>query len=460
MERDEAEAVVEGLLTAHDGAVEALQSAASALSDVEGEISDLVKDIRRMKNERRGLRGADRDYLNWCIDNAYSDFDGLKKRRQDAGKDMRECNRCFRTVRSEMKRMVGRLKRVLDCTNFTAPSLPVQGPFSSTSGLHTIRQAYEQASSFALVLLQRLETALNASIAGARTAPEFGLSTREGNADFTAGQGDCGIEEDFHTLSPGENRYVVVMQGGEALVSTVGPMDDVVEGETDVLAYNVVDARDGRVLVARSVPFKAFTLPPNRWDAGERSQEIFGVDTAMAWMAARGRRAIVALGGPGRPDILSLTRNGKLVRSEVKGTFSDTSLGASGLFRSRKVSRMEQISLSFLPQIWDGKGPAKDSISVAENSREWIAISAGSILRHLDQVAAQMDDPQLKADYSELADRFRSSYLEGRLVEEGSEVIQVGRSADGLPDPADSMAVHQYCEVARPSQIVQINVGT
>jgi hypothetical protein len=178
----------------------------------------------------------------------------------------------------------------------------------------------------------------------------------------------------------------------------------------------------------------------------------------MAWMAARGRRAIVSLGGPGCPDILSLTRDGRIVRTEVKGTFTGTQLGASGLFRSRQVKRFEQVTLSLLPQIWDGKGPANESVLVAENSRDWISISAGRILKQIDEVVKQLTDPMLRRHYSDLSDKFRSSYLEGGLEDEYSELIQVGQGFE-LPDPRNSMRTYQYLAEAKPSQVVQINVG-
>jgi hypothetical protein len=177
----------------------------------------------------------------------------------------------------------------------------------------------------------------------------------------------------------------------------------------------------------------------------------------MAWMAARGRQAIVSLGGPGRPDILSLTRDGRLVRTEVKGTFAGTQLGESGLFRRRQVKRFEQVSLALLPQIWDGKGPANETVLVAENSRDWISITAGSILRQLDEMVEQLTDPILRRNYTTLSDKFRSSYLDGRLVDEDSEVIQVGLGIE-LPDPRDSIKTYEYLAEAKPTQVVQINV--
>lgn len=491
MDRHEAETLADRLLGEFQVASADLESAVGELERVKSEIREKRDDIGWLKSERRGLRGPDRDYLTTQIDSAYDDLSCLHDRRHDASDALRQCKREVGATRSSMKRLVGRLRRVVEKSGSGAPRIVVGGGLASASGFGEISQAYDQAGAFAVILIQTLQAALDGSghttattaaisFAEARPSTTNSADSADSSAAVTRGGGGqvvgataagdgraidtptpvreplLGIEESFLGYVPEERRRVAFMTAGQVHIETVQAMEGVEEPHHDVLSYNIVGS-DGALVAHREVPLAVFELPKDRWDAGDRRQEDFGVETAMAWMAARGRRAIVAIGGPGRPDVLSLTHDGQLVRSEVKGTFSGTSLGAAGLFRPRIVSRMEQVSLSLLPQIWDGNGPANDSVKVAENSRSWIAISAGSVLKQLDQLADQVEDSGLRTDYMELADRFRTSYLDGRFVEEGSEVIQVGQGEE-LPDPSNSIVLHQYCEAARPSQIIQINV--
>ncbi len=256
-----------------------------------------------------------------------------------------------------------------------------------------------------------------------------------------------------------EARRVVVFRDGESEFFVPDSMHDLTVFLESTYDYEILLGPTD-TLLRGSVPYRVFTLPRSRWDQRGRTAERFAVETAMAWMTSRGRRAVVALGGPGKPDILSLTQDGRLVRSEIKGTFNNTPLAGQGVFRTVRVAKFERVPDVLKPsavRLPDGSF----RVTVAENSREWVQINAGSILRSLDLIAKQVKDPSMQASYIELADKFKRSYRDGRIGREASELVQVGQGGPGgeLPYPDASTTMSRYCYEARPDQIVQLQVG-
>lgn len=72
----------------------------------------------------------------------------------------------------------------------------------------------------------------------------------------------------------------------------------------------------------------------NTWFVEEGYFEIASVKYTTAYLDTLGHSAIVDVGGPGLPDMLSLSFDKRICITEIKGTKSQTDLHASGLKRT------------------------------------------------------------------------------------------------------------------------------
>jgi hypothetical protein len=170
------------------------------------------------------------------------------------------------------------------------------------------------------------------------------------------------------------------------------------------------------------------------------------IEVAVSFLASQRHRAIVVLGGPGRPDVLSLDQSGKLRITEVKGTRSGTSLAQAGLLRT----------------VSEGSEDPLSTIKLFENSPEWLRRNSADVLTNLKQMEMAATNASQRAHLQDLAHKWGKAIAKDfRLNDEYStEIIQVGfsSSGEGLPFLEPSTMLHAYCGEVQPERIVQIDL--
>lgn len=184
------------------------------------------------------------------------------------------------------------------------------------------------------------------------------------------------------------------------------------------------------------------------------STEQKAVAHAAALLNARGHSVVLAIGGPGLADMISLDSKGQLWISEVKGTEVGGALPQSGL----KRTLLDSLSAG-----------DRGLTTMFENSPEWLLRRPGGVNRVdqvLDEIGRAIDaskDPARTQELRSLREKYREGARDGfSPLTSNNELIQVGfqSSGDYLPPPMlhRSKVFDEYIEAAEPSRIVQIDV--
>lgn len=196
-----------------------------------------------------------------------------------------------------------------------------------------------------------------------------------------------------------------------------------------------------------SVPYSAYEVSGEPFaESMERSTEEFAVDVASSFLASVGHRAVIAFGGPGRVDLLSLDRNGRVVRTEVKGSEMGTPLDRSGMLRRVQVEGSS---------VGPGK-PGNGTELMFELSPPWLSRTAPNTLRDIQATAASVQEPLLRAHYRELAAAYEEDFRRGFPLG-GSQVIQVGHGEE-LPYLENSPMLDSFSATVQPDAYIQIDV--
>jgi len=202
-----------------------------------------------------------------------------------------------------------------------------------------------------------------------------------------------------------------------------------------------------------AIPYRVYSVPrQDRIIDGETAERL-GLSVTSSILAAEGRRAIVLLGGPAKPDMISLDSAGKLWLTEVKGTFKGTALSRAGLLRS--VIGNPDDPRAQLPDPLTGK------VKVWENSPEWLRRSGADVLRNLKAMEEAAADQSAKSAVRELMLRYAEAVSAGfEPTSHMTEMFQVGSSSIGesLPYLDASPALHAYCAEVEPERITQVEV--
>ena len=195
----------------------------------------------------------------------------------------------------------------------------------------------------------------------------------------------------------------------------------------------------------RSVLFDSYVVADSL-DVNDLTVETIGVVYATALLGAEGRGAIFSLGGPGRPDMLSLDAEQNLWITEIKATLQ----GGRGLHET-----------GLLRTLSDGDGGTNQ---LFENSSAWLQRSGIDVLRGIDGRIQRAVSPAEAEELSILRDRYAEAVRFGFASDRfKAEVIQVGLVTPDsdylLPlTVANSRMMDRFIDDVRPERIVQVNV--
>lgn len=347
----------------------------------------------------------------------------------------------------------------------------ILGPEWVSPGTANIATAFNEAIGFAYSQLARLESALNANQSDKEPfelpLPQNFIPSADGLLlSDMQDQPSISAESPYDSFEP-------MLPGslGASSFSPIASIQEYEEGSASVLCYanGVFSAFDtpkvGQISVVLdttydyevgaktgSVPYKVYAIPACDWTNDKGSAERFGVEVTAAMLAAEGRRAIVSLGGPGKPDLISLDAMGRIWMTEVKGSFKGRPLYKSGLLRDvRELSELYE----------DRPDPLGGRERVWENSPDWLRRSGPDVLRVLKQIEAATEDSKIKADVKELTLRYAEAVSAGfDKNSHTTEIFQVASLADdqGAPYLDPNPTVHAYCAEVEPARITQVDV--
>ncbi len=194
-----------------------------------------------------------------------------------------------------------------------------------------------------------------------------------------------------------------------------------------------------------TVPYDSYVVADSL-DTDGLSMEAIGVAYASALLGAEGRDAILSLGGPGRPDMLSLDRDRNLWITEIKATQQ----GGRGLHET-----------GLLRSLTDAAGVP---LQLFENSAPWLRRSGVEVLRSIEAALTRAASTAEMETLAVLKDRYVEAVRAGFPSEAfKSEVVQVGLiSPDAdylLPlTVANSGVIDRFVDDVRPDRIAQVNV--
>jgi len=207
-------------------------------------------------------------------------------------------------------------------------------------------------------------------------------------------------------------------------------------------AYATVDG-------SRTVPYESYSLFDTLSVDG-LSVEEKSLMYAEAFLQSRGHRAVMSIGGPGLPDIISLDRDGRLWISEIKGTDVSRLLPATGLERTLS-------------------GEGQESQTLFENSSAWLLRQTAAFNR-VDQVLTAANrayegenDAGKKEEFRLLRESYRAAAREGfNALSCDKQLVQVGFQGDGdnlrPPSAMRSQVLDRYIGDVEPAMIVQVEV--
>lgn len=325
-------------------------------------------------------------------------------------------------------------------------------------GAAEIEQAYDEAHSFALYQLSRINSALNehdSSTNFQSPSSNFGFAGNFPSVDgenFKFGQVTAGADDsteiaNFYSEAVNANEaqdslinqtLVFTYIGGQIELLMPQALDGISQTLETTYDYEVGDK-------SGSVPYRVYRIPKEAWNKEDYTAESFAVNVAVSKLIAEGRQAIVILGGPGKPDIISVDANNKLCFTEVKGSYSGRHLANSGLLRTVKD---------------ETEDPLLGETKVWENSPEWLRRSGVDVLRNLKDMQDKNDDPNTKSQLQELYLLYSDAVANGFEKDNHlTEIYQVGNLDDGdeLPYLEANATLHAYCAEVEPESITQIS---
>lgn len=231
------------------------------------------------------------------------------------------------------------------------------------------------------------------------------------------------------SVEAGTNIFV---RGGKALTGSRSLLPIPLPAIQNLLEVNV----GGKSM---RVPIASFSISAKQWQASGRTAEKFAIDTTLAFMAAEKRLMTVVLGGPGAPDILSIDKLGRLISTEVKGSFSGTPLDRAGLLRN--VRSADPLT----------------GEKMYENSPEWHRRNAARVLSNLNRAAATATGGT-QAQIREVASHYAKAMdlgFESNSIT--SEVFQVGERKE-LPMIEPSAMTQSFLADTYTDRVIQIDV--
>jgi len=386
------------------------------------------------------------------IDDAESALAGAQARVERLGAEIQNVREEISHLESELRAVYDdgmheklTIQSIIDVNRRQSTS--IDGPDWAQQGIREIDASTGEARTFAQAQLARLDSVLAESA-------ESDLSSRSGYAGSSS-VGGSGLVRDRGAMQRGVTsndegpaptpRSLVSVAGGEVtLTSLENPINTALVVES-TYEFEVGERRG-------AIPYRVFSLA----DTGSleiQNPEEFGVRVTAEMLAAEGRPCIIALGGPSKPDILSLDGAGNLWLTEVKGSFKGTPLARAGLLRTLKPDTPTEAAAA---------DPLTSTVKVWENSPEWLRRSGVDVLKNLTMIEGTVDDADLRTKIHELTLRYAQAVTTGFEEEDYcTEIFQVGALAgsESLPYLDPNPTLHAYCADVEPTRITQVTTG-
>jgi hypothetical protein len=388
------------------------ETARSELDALSKAIDSLTGEISSLANERRSAPRSEKSYYTDLIRDAKDSRRGLIDGANAARGELEKLGAELRGLRGKAWSLERRLSG--EASRLERGAGKLRGPATGAvvAGLADVGSAVVQGHRFAAELLDSLREITGAG----RSTGELEYVPIEGPSGIYNGQAAGNL---LTLLEPPRTEPYLTYDSGNTV-----PCESYVVSDT------------------LQVP-----------EPANRDIELASIEYAKALLEMEGHSGIFEVGGPGLPDMLSVSPDEKLCVTEIKGTTKQTDLHASGLKRSL---------------VRDGS-EGREVESLMENSPAWLMRSGSGfdrvkqVLDAIDKAVAVENVASRKSELLSLRDGYREAAARGfnPLVCD-RQLVQVGfhREGDVLKPPSAtrSQVFDEYVREVQPSRVVQVDV--
>jgi len=389
------------------------ETARSELDSLSEAIDSLREEISSLADERRSAPRSEKSYYTDLIRDAKDRRRGLIDDAKAARGELAELGAELRSLRGEARSLERGLSSEASRLERGAGKLRGPAVGAMAAGLAEIGSAVVHGHRFAAEMLE----ALGDITGSGRSVGELEYVPIEGFSGGYHGQGD-----------------------GNSLTLLEPPRTE---------PYLTYDS-------GNTVPCESYVVADTLRTPGpsNRDIELASIEYTKALLEMECHSGIFEVGGPGLPDMLSVSPDEKLCVTEIKGTTKQTDLHASGLKRTlvRDDSEGRQVVESLM-----------------ENSPAWLMRSGSGfdrvtrVLDAIDKAVAEETVASRKSELLSLRDGYREAAARGfnPLVCD-RQLVQVGFHGEGdvlkPPSATRSQVFDEYVREVQPSRVVQVDV--
>ena len=390
------------------------ETARSELDALNKAIDSLRKEISSLAYDRRSVPRSEKSYYTNLIKEAKERISQLIGDAKDTRGELAKIGTDLRSFRNEARSLGRRLSSEASRLERGASKLRGPAPNVVIAGLADINNAVVQGHRFVADMLDALEEITGS---GSTSVDELEYIPIGASSCGSYGQDES---LPLTLLEPPRTESYLTYDGG----STVS-----------CESYVVADTLRTPVPLNRDI-------------------EMASIEYTRALLELEGHSGIFEIGGPGLPDMLSLSPDERLCVTEIKGTAKQTGLHASGLKRTlvRNDSEDQMVVESLM-----------------ENSPAWLMRSGSGfdrvtqVLDAIDKAVAEETVASRKSELLSLRDGYREAATRGfnPLVCD-RQLAQVGfhREGDVLKplSAIRSEVFDEYVREVQPSRVVQVDV--
>lgn len=437
----------ESALELRERFVDASRELAEATADMErlrSEIADCTATIEGLYSDRRSVRREERYRYTEQISEEKDCRQALREELNTQRERRRQATSRIRSVRLEAQSsktfLAGEVRRL----GSAAAALPTSSKSRFGSQLDALRHQATASVEACRQLIAFLTSFDEVSIASMSPATfmdldDDGSDHELENASQLIGD-EAAVHDDAASLAgspPGvETRIEFLAEPTAWLVESSNGLECVDRPNREFLPITGTD---------QTVLYDSYVVTDSL-DTRGLTMEAIGVAYASALLGAEARGAILSLGGPGRPDMLSLDADQTLWITEIKATErGGLGLHETGLLRSLAA-------------------PDGGEQRLFENSTPWLQRSGVEVLRSIEAALMRGGGTAEMEALAILRDRYAEAVRSGFSSEAfRSEVVQVGLIAPDadylLPlTVSRSGIMDRFVDEVRPDRIAQVNV--
>jgi len=398
-----------------DSSEEEVRDCKERLDGIRREIDSIKDQISELFAEKRAAEREEKPYYQERIEDLLYEKDALYELKAQVLEKLKDSKERLKDARQAGNRLSSSLNREIQAQQQNAQKLNSlsSNPFSSS--LQNAKSAIESGFKFSREILNSIASRLSRS----ETSIDIHFEPIQNYYDK---EGEDGLsfaepsQSDVYLTGDGER---AVPMDGHTVFDT---LDTFEESVFDMLERGVFAAADG----------------------AQRVGDV-AVEFSCALLKTAGHTAIMTLGGPGQPDILSLDQEGKLWVTESKGTAKETDLIQSGL--ERPVRSKSETGFGKL----------------MENSPAWLIKKMDSTLSAINSAIDAAPSSDEQSQYKRMRDAYvRAARRNFRHTEFKSQVMQVGFSPSQSPlkppYAQNSQVFDRWVEKTQPDKIVQIDI--